>query len=118
MQIHVLEEARHICFASRFLEERVPAMSAWRRWRLKLYAPFILWGTVAPMLRIPSDVVRTHAIPREVVREAHRSPEQRTRVLNGIRPVLDLCERTGLLTRTTERLWNWLGLSPDRFQAA
>jgi hypothetical protein len=118
MQIHVIEEARHLCFATRFMEEHAPRMGALKRARLRLYAPFILAATVAPMLRIPSDVVRTHAIPREVVRQAHASEQHRARVHEGLRPVHDLCERIGIVTSTTERVWNWFGLSPRRYVAA
>jgi hypothetical protein len=110
MQIHVTEEARHLCFAERFLEESVPRLGAFARARLRLSAPFILAGTVAPMLRLPGDVVRAHAIPAEVVREVHASPVHRARVREGIHPVRELCARIGILTPRLERLWTWLGL--------
>ncbi len=118
MQIHITEEARHLCFATRFMEEHVPRMSTLRRLQLRIYAPFILAGTVAPMLRVPSDVVKAHAIPRHVVREAHQSELHRARVHDGLRPVHRLCERVGLITSTTERAWNWFGLSPRRYHVA
>ncbi len=118
MQIHVTEEARHLCFATRFMEEHVPRMSALKRMQLRVYAPFVLAGTVAPMLRVPSDVARAHAIPREVVREAHASTLHRARIHDGLRAVHQLCERTGLVTRTTERVWNFFGLSPRRYHIA
>jgi hypothetical protein len=110
MQIHVTEEARHLCFAQRFLEQSVPRLGAVGRARLRLLAPFILAGTVAPMLRVPADVVRAHAIPAEVVRAVHASPVHRARVREGIRPVRDLCERTRILTPRLGWLWSWLGL--------
>ncbi len=118
MQIHVMEEARHLCFATRFIEEHAPRMGIVKRARLRLTAPFILATTVAPMLRIPSDVARTHSIPRDVVREAHTGDLHRARVHEGLRPVHELCERIGIVTSTTERLWNWFGLSPRRSLAA
>jgi hypothetical protein len=110
MQIHVTEEARHLCFAQRFLEESVPRLGVVARARLRLYAPFILAGTVAPMLRLSGDVVRAHLIPAEVVREVHASSAHRARVREGIRPVRDLCARIGILTPRLEWWWTWLGL--------
>ena len=118
MQIHVTEEARHLCFATRFMEENVPRLGTLRSWQLRTCAPFVLAGTVAPMLRVPTDVVRAFAIPRAIVRQAHQSPLHRARVHDGLRAVHRLCERVGLVTPTTERLWNWFGLAPRRSRIA
>jgi hypothetical protein len=110
MQIHVTEEARHLCFAERFMEENVPRLGPVARTRLRVLAPFILAGTVSPMLRLPGDIVRAHAIPAAVVREVHASATHRARIRDGIRPVRDLCARIGILTPRLEWLWTWLGL--------
>jgi len=113
MQIHVTEEARHICFAEQYLEHHVRAMSRWRRAQLALVAPFIVSGTVEPMMYLPRDVVRTQGIPRAVAVEANRSPLLRRDIDEGLRPIHTLMGRLGLLTRRTAPLWRFLGVGPQ-----
>jgi hypothetical protein len=108
MQIHVTEEARHVCFATRFLEERVPRLGFYDRARLRLFAPFVLAGTTAAMLRVPGDVVRVHGIPRSALREAHASAARKEQIARGLRPIRALCTRLGLITPRTAMLWRWL----------
>jgi hypothetical protein len=112
MQIHVTEEARHLCFASRFLEERVPRLTPLRRVRLRLFTPFIVSSTVHAMMRVPPCVIAEYGIPRSVVREAHASRQYSARVHDGLRPVRELCEQLGILTDHTRFLWRWLGIAP------
>jgi hypothetical protein len=110
MQIHVSEEARHVCFASRFLEERVPRLSAWSRARLRMFAPFVLGGTTASMMRLPSEIVAQHAIPREAVSELYASARHAEARIEGLAPVGALCTKLGLITPRTAFLWRWMGL--------
>jgi len=110
MQIHVTEEARHVCFATRLLEERVPRLGAYDRARLRLFAPFVLAGTSAAMLRVPGDVARAHSIPRAALREAYASAAYATQKARGLAPVRALCESLGLVTKATRPLWRWLGV--------
>ena len=110
MQIHVTEEARHVCFASRFLEEHVPQLGAFAKSRLRVFAPFVLRGTVASMMRLPDEVVRLHAIPRETIREVYASPLHAAQVRDGLRPVHALCAKLDLITPRTAFLWRWLGI--------
>jgi P-aminobenzoate N-oxygenase AurF len=118
LQIHVTEEARHLCFATRFLRENVPRLDAFTRARLRVMAPFIIHGTVSRMVRVPPEIVRGFAIPPEVVREVHASPVYKERVREGIRPVRDLCEELGILHPFTLPLWKWFGLSAPTSPAA
>ena len=113
MQIHVTEEARHLCFATRFLEESVPTLGAFARARLRVTAPFILLGTIAQMMRLPSEIVRAYRIPPAVVREVHSGELYAERIFEGIRPVRELCERVGIVTPITRPLWTWFGLLRD-----
>jgi len=110
IQIHVTEEARHLCFATRFLRENIPRMGAFARARLRVLAPFVIRGTVNQMLRLAPEIVRAYEIPPAVVREVHASPEYRERVREGIRPVRELCEDVAILTPIMEPLWKWFGL--------
>ncbi len=114
MQIHVTEEARHVCFATRFLEEHVPRLGPAARARLRLMAPFVLRGTTASMMRLPGQVIAAYAIPRATVREAHASALHAAQVRGGVEPVIDLCARLGLVTPRTDFVWRWLGIGMDR----
>jgi hypothetical protein len=118
MQIHVTEEARHICFASRYLSEHVPSLSYVRRAALAIAAPFIVGGTMMQMMRLPSDVVAAHAIPRRVVREVHGGAGYREQVVACLRPVTHLCIKLGLLGGATGWVWNALGLAPGHAGAS
>ena len=111
MQIHVTEEARHVCFASRFLEDRVPRLGPLARAKLRLLAPFVERGTAASMLRLPPDVLRAAGVPRDAVRAAHASPLHAAQTVEGLAPVFSLCERVGLVTPRTAPLWRWMGIA-------
>jgi len=111
MQIHITEEARHICFASRYLAETFPALGAYRATALRVAAPFIVAGTMIQMMRLPRDVVARHAVPRSAVRQMQRSQDFREQVIRGVRPVHALCSKVGIITPRTEVVWKWFGLS-------
>jgi hypothetical protein len=110
MHAHVTEEARHVCFAVRFLEERIPRLGAWRMARLRLAAPFVLANTARAMLRVPHAVVRAYDLPPEVLAEADGSRCARGRLHAGLAPVRALCERLRVWTPRTALLWKWLGV--------
>ena len=112
MQIHVTEEARHICFAEQFLDRNVPCLGPIKAWRLAIGAPFIIQSTVATMLRTPRDVVRAHAIPRAVVREADSGLVHARQLEEGIAPIRARMATLGVLDAHTAPLWRWLGLLP------
>ena len=44
MQIHVTEEARHLCFARHYLKQNVPRLGALKRFLLSVRTPFLLGG--------------------------------------------------------------------------
>jgi hypothetical protein len=113
MQIHVTEEARHICFAEKYLERHVPCLSTARQLQLALMAPFIVSSTMRVMLNVPRDVARAHCIPRAVLREAAQSPQQRTLIAEGLRPVHEQLGKLGILGPRTMPLWRWLGIAPE-----
>lgn len=112
MQIHVTEEARHICFAEHYLDHHVPQLGLLRRAELAFLAPFVVASTVAPMMQLPRDVVRAHNIPSSVVREVRRSPLLQRDIDEGVRPLHARLARLGLLTTATAPLWRLLGVGP------
>jgi hypothetical protein len=114
MQIHITEEARHLCFARHYLRERAPHMGRVRRAVLAWGTPVIL-GVMAQLMMRPSPlIVRTYGIPRRVVREVYtRNPEHRQNTVEALAKVRDLCAELGLITPRSRRLWQTLGIWTD-----
>src|SRR3989454_6473104 len=78
MQIHVTEEARHLCFARHYLKRRVPELGFVRRTALAVRAPMILAVMAQLMMRPSREIVEAYGIPKEVVSEAYaRNPRHR-----------------------------------------
>lgn len=117
MQIHVTEEARHVCFAERYLEEHVPRLGGVRLLRLRFLTPLVLREITAQMLRPPAGFFDAFGVPRAVVREAYRGPSYHKLSLDGLRPVRELCVRLGIVTPRWVPLWRRLGLWEDGLPA-
>jgi len=111
MQIHVTEEARHLCFARQYLRQHVPALGPVRRFILSCRAPFILAVMSQLMMRPSAQIIRTYGIPRAVVREAYtNNPVHRERTLEALAKVRTLLAELGLVTPAAQRLWQVLGI--------
>lgn len=109
-QIHITEEARHLCFARSFLREHVPALPPNKRALLAVAAPAILRLTSELMLRPPPALVRAFDIPRAVVTEAFiDNPTYRQVTLESLAKVRALLDELGLVTARTRPLWRALG---------
>jgi hypothetical protein len=115
MQIHITEEARHLCFARHFLRQRVPHLSAYRRTLLAYRTPMLL-SRMAPLMMQPSpQIVRQYGIPGDVIAQAYgRNPLHRERVHDALAKVRELCVELGLVTRRSKTVWKRLGLWPRR----
>jgi hypothetical protein len=102
MQIHVTEEARHLCFARHYLRARVPQLSPLRRLALAVRAPIILAVMAQLMMRPSREIIHAYGIPGAVVAEAYtRNPEHRADTIQAIGKVRDLCRDLGIA-------WPWL----------
>jgi hypothetical protein len=111
MQIHVTEEARHLCFARHYLKQRAAKLTPFRRFVLSRRAPFILAVMAQLMMRPSAQVVRTYGIPKEVIREAYtRNPRHREKTLEALHKVRELLTEIGVVTPASSRLWKWLGI--------
>lgn len=109
-QIHITEEARHLCFARSFLREHVPKLSPARRALLAVAAPGVLRLTAELMLRASPELVREFSIPPDVVDEAFTyNPAYREVTFASLGKVRALMEELGLVTPRTRRLWRALG---------
>jgi hypothetical protein len=108
MQIHVTEEARHLCFARHYLKERVPALGPVRRAFLAVRAPMILAVMAQLMMRPSGQIVRHYGIPKDVIAEAYtRNPRHRAETIEALRKVRALLVDLGI---AWPRLWKRLGL--------
>ncbi len=119
MQIHVTEEARHLCFARNYLQRNVPKLGWFARLRLALAIPFIL-GEMARMMLEPSRaMIARFAIPAQVVREAYtRNRRHKAQVRASLASVAGLCIELRLLSARNVWLWRLLGLgNPLRYAA-
>jgi hypothetical protein len=109
-QVHVTEEARHLCFARSYLREHVPRLSARRRFALAAGTPVILRVMAELMLRPSPALARDFGVPRAVIRAAFTDNLQhRAAVLAALDDVRALLAELGLVTPATARLWRALG---------
>ena len=111
MQIHVTEEARHLCFARHYLRAEVPRLRAAARASLALQAPLVLGPMAQLMMRPSRQVVRTYGIPDEVIAEAYTSnPRHRQDMLAALGKLRDLCREVGIVTPWSVPLWRVAGI--------
>jgi hypothetical protein len=111
MQIHVTEEARHLCFARHYLRRSVPELGWPAHAALAVGAPLILGQMARLMLEVSPQIVRRYAIPRAVLREAYGNPSHRARTLESLAKVRALCDELGLLRPWSRPIWSAAGLS-------
>src|SRR5262249_16187067 len=91
MQIHVVEEARHISFAKSYLRQRLPRLRRWPRWKLRVTAPWLLAKMTRQMLEPPAWLLDSYGVPEDVRDEARHHSAQRQRMAEGLAPVRELC---------------------------
>jgi hypothetical protein len=112
MQIHITEEARHLCFAREFLRARVPRLGFFRRQVMAVGAPLILGAMARELLEPPAIVAQTYRIPMSVVAEAYRDgPIHRALVRASLDKVRDLCSELDLMTRVSRPIWRGLQIA-------
>jgi hypothetical protein len=112
IQLHVIEEARHIRFAEEYLRSRTATLSLWRRALLALVTPFILRLMHDWMVLLHRQTAREHRVPRSVFRQAVSGRVARkTRTLN-VETIRGLCIELKILNSGSYPLWRLLGLLP------
>lgn len=111
MQIHVTEEARHLCFARHYLKERVPHLGRARRTALAAGTPVVLSIMAQLMMRPSPAIVREYGIPKPVIDQVYtRNPRHRANTLAALEKVRTLASELGLITPSTRRVWQALGI--------
>jgi len=115
MQIHVTEEARHLCFARHYLRRTVPTLGFVQRTVLAIGAPLILGQMAQLMLRVSPQIVREYRIPKAVLDEAYRkSPLAQRNRLEALAKVRALCDELGIVTPWSRPLWQRAGIWAPR----
>lgn len=109
MQIHVTEEARHVCFAQKYLAEHVPRLSYARRLQLQWMAPFISVETARLMLAPPRAFTRQLGIPSWVMADVYVGRRHHERLRQAIQPLYETFRGLGLVSGATESVWQLLG---------
>jgi hypothetical protein len=114
-QIHVTEEARHICFANAYLHKYVPKLSPFQRLKVRLLAPFILGNIGKLFLHPPKSVIKRYQIPASVIKAAYKhNAAQKQEWQHIMAPLCGLCQKLGILTEATAPLWRWFDLIPNK----
>ena len=110
MKIHITEEARHIAFARTYLKDLVPRLGWFRRTMLSIRTPIVLW-IMAPLMVDPSaELHKAHGVPKDVLRQARRSPAGRQLRKESVAKLRRLCRDLGLMNPVAKAVWRRCGL--------
>jgi hypothetical protein len=113
MQIHVTEEARHVCFAEHYLREHLPHASSLERAAIAYIVPVILADTPRRMLEPSRRLQREFGIPSATLKEAYGPGTQhRATIAATVEPIHKLFQDHGLMQRRHAAWWRVLGILP------
>lgn len=109
MQIHVAEEARHISFAHAYIMRSGPRLGRFDRWVMSMLFPIIM-RIAGDLILVPPKELRTEmGVPKHVIKELYwDAPEAQEFLAELYSDVRMLAEESGLMTRSSRRLWRWL----------
>jgi hypothetical protein len=111
-QIHITEEARHLCFARQYLRTHVPELSTRRRWTMIVLAPVVLHLMARAMLEPSPTLIARFGVPDHVIDQAWRkNPKHHAAVRDSLGKVRELCDELGLIPSRARRLWCRLGIA-------
>lgn len=110
IQIHVTEEARHLCFAREYLRQKLPDLPPHRKLALAMTVPPMFARMARVMMTPPEQMLREYRIPRTAFAEAYATPEFGAQVRRALSRIRVLCEETGLLPAPARALWKALGI--------
>ena len=111
MRIHVTEEARHLSFARAYLRTNVPRLGRARREALAFLVPGILATMAQVMMQPPAHLVRTYAVPQDVIETAYgRGSDAHVATVESLHKVRALLVDLGLIPERVRRVWRSLGI--------
>ena len=111
MQIHVTEEARHLCFARHYLRKQVPKLGPVAAHRARDRRPARLGQMARLMLEISPDIVEDLRDPARRPARGLRQPRAPSRDARVADKVRALCDELGLVTPWTRPVWTAVGLA-------
>ena len=120
MEIHIAEEARHISFAHEAVKVRGPHLGPVARFSTALFFPLIMRGLCDAIMVPPKQFRERFDIPDEVMKELYwDAPASRQRLEDLFGDVRMLAEQSGLMTRTSRRLWKLCKIDgrPSRYRS-
>jgi para-aminobenzoate N-oxygenase AurF len=107
-RIHLIEEARHLGYARRWLEENFPRLPALTRMLARVEAP-ITTGIILSQLISP-EVYRNVGLPPDAVRIARRNPARRRMRQAMCAELTGFFEQIGIVNKSTAPRWRAMGL--------
>ncbi|MBW8481386.1 AurF N-oxygenase family protein [Actinomadura parmotrematis] len=111
MEIHIAEEARHISFAHRFLQERVARQGRVAKGATSLAFPLVMRWLAGAIMAPPRDLAKEHGIPRKVMREAFwKNPKSKDIMRGFFGDVRKLAEELDLMNPASRALWRMCGI--------
>jgi hypothetical protein len=111
MQIHVTEEARHVCFAENYLREHLPKASAYDRMRMAWAVPVIFSDAARLMLVPDARIAKQFGIDKHTLDAAFKkNPEHRVHLARITQSVRELLEPFGMLRPHHKAWWRFQGL--------
>ncbi|MET0387678.1 MAG: diiron oxygenase [Polyangiales bacterium] len=112
MQIHVTEEARHICFAERYLREHLPETARGERELIAWVLPVLCRESARLSLVPDRNLVDNFGIPADVMRAVFGpDSEYRQQLTASVSPIHRLCESHGMLAPRHVRWWRSCGFA-------
>ncbi|WP_433327763.1 AurF N-oxygenase family protein [Spirillospora sp. CA-294931] len=119
MEIHIAEEARHISFAHRFLNEHVARQTRLGRGVTSIAYPLIMRWLAGAIMAPPRRLAKEYGIPRKVMREAFwRRDESRAIMREYFGDVRMLAHELGLMNPVSRAVWKACHIDgrPSRFR--
>lgn len=120
MEIHVAEEARHISFAHAYVTRHAPKLGRVDRAIVSVLFPVIMRLLGDAILVPPKEFRKKFDIPESVIKDLYwERPESRVMLSDLFADVRMLAEESGLMTRTSRRVWKWLKIDgrPSRYRS-
>lgn len=117
--IHVAEEARHISFAHKYLERRVPRLWWSSRFALSLYVPVVMRMLGQAMVVPPRRFFREFDVPKSARKQwFFGSPDGRQKWRDMFADVRMVCHELGLMNPAARLMWRICKIdgAPSRYR--